>query len=196
MLRKFIMIPLFIGLFASVAAAAEKSGAAPLVVLETSLGTIEIELFDDKAPLSAENFREYVLQGFYDGLIFHRVIPGFMIQGGGMGPGLKEKRATRKRVPNEATNGLKNLRGTLAMARTSDIHSATSQFFINVADNSSLDHRGNSPQAFGYAVFGRVVEGMEVVDKIVKTPTTSKGMYRDVPVKDVVILKAYEEKPE
>jgi cyclophilin family peptidyl-prolyl cis-trans isomerase len=196
MFRKFIKLSLFVVLFASVAVAAEKTGAATLVVLETSLGTIKLELFDDKAPLSVENFREYVRQGFYDGLIFHRVIPGFMIQGGGMGPGLREKRATRKRVPNEASNGLKNLRGTLAMARTSDIHSATSQFFINVADNAALDHRGNSPQTFGYAVFGRVVEGMDVVDKIVKTPTTSKGMYRDVPVKDVVIVKAYEEKPE
>jgi len=168
--------------------------AAPRVVLETSLGTIKIELFDQEAPLSAENFRAYVRQGFYNGLIFHRVIPGFMIQGGGMEPGMKERQATRAKLPNEASNGLKNRRGTLSMARTANIHSATSQFFINVNDNTSLDHHGMQPQAFGYAVFGKVVEGMTVVDQIVSVPTTSKGMHGDVPVKDVLILKAYEEK--
>ncbi len=197
MFRKIIILILLSASLITVGtAAAEDHSATPLLVLETSMGKIKLELFDEKAPFSAENFRDYVRQGFYDGLIFHRVIPGFMIQGGGMAAGMKPRRATRKPVPNEATNGLKNLRGTLAMARTSDIHSGTSQFFINVADNASLDHRGNSPQAFGYAVFGRVVEGMDVVDKIVRTPTTSKGMYRDVPVKDVVIIKAYEEKLE
>lgn len=167
---------------------------AARVVMETSLGTIKIELFDKEAPLSAENFRAYIRKGFYNGLVFHRVIPGFMIQGGGMEPGMKERKATRPKLPNEATNGLKNQRGTLSMARTSDIHSATSQFFINVSDNASLDHRGTQPQLFGYAVFGKVVEGMEVADKIVAVPTTSKGMHGDVPVKDVLILKAYEEK--
>jgi cyclophilin family peptidyl-prolyl cis-trans isomerase len=174
--------------------AQEVAATAPRVVMETSLGTIKIELFDKEAPLSAENFRAYVRQGFYDGLIFHRVIPGFMIQGGGMEPGMQERKATRSKLPNEATNGLKNRRGTLSMARTSDIHSATSQFFINVNDNTSLDHQGTQPQLFGYAVFAKVVEGMEVADKIVAVPTTSKGMHRDVPVKDVLIIKAYEEK--
>lgn len=174
--------------------AAEPATAGPLVVMETSLGTIKIELFDKEAPLSAENFRAYVRQGFYDGIIFHRVIPGFMIQGGGMEPGMKERKTTRPKLPNEATNGLKNRRSTLSMARTSDIHSASSQFFINVNDNTSLDHRGLQPPLFGYAVFGKVVEGMEVADKIVAVPTTSKGMHGDVPVKDVLIIKAYEEK--
>jgi cyclophilin family peptidyl-prolyl cis-trans isomerase len=196
MLRKIAILILLCTLVAVGSATAEEGAAPRLVVLETSLGKIKLELFDEKAPLSAENFRDYVRQGFYNGLIFHRVIPGFMIQGGGMEPGMKPRRATRKPVPNEASNGLKNLRGTLAMARTSDIHSGTSQFFINVADNASLDHRGNNPQAFGYAVFGRVVEGMETVDKIVKSPTASQGMFRDVPVKEVVIVKAYEEKAE
>jgi cyclophilin family peptidyl-prolyl cis-trans isomerase len=196
MLRKIAILILLCTLVAVGSATAEEGAAPRLVVLETSLGKIKLELFDEKAPLSTENFRDYVRQGFYNGLIFHRVIPGFMIQGGGMEPGMKPRRATRKPVPNEASNGLKNLRGTLAMARTSDIHSGTSQFFINVADNASLDHRGNNPQAFGYAVFGRVVEGMETVDKIVKSPTASQGMFRDVPVKEVVIVKAYEEKAE
>ena len=195
MFRKIILM-LLLTLLVAAPALATETARSPLIVLQTTLGNIKLELFDDEAPLSAENFRDYVRQGFYDGLLFHRVIPGFMIQGGGLEPGLKEKRATRKSVPNEATNGRKNLRGTLAMARKPDIHSASSQFFINVADNASLDHRGNSPQTFGYAVFGRVVEGMEVVDRIVKVPTTSKGRFRDVPVKDVVIVKAYEEKAE
>jgi cyclophilin family peptidyl-prolyl cis-trans isomerase len=176
------------------ALAQEGAAPAPRVVMETSLGTIKIELFDKEAPLSAENFRDYVRQGFYDGLIFHRVIPGFMIQGGGMEPGMKERKATRPKLPNEASNGLKNRRGSLSMARTSDIHSATSQFFINVNDNTSLDHRGKQPQLFGYAVFAKVVDGMEVADKIVAAPTTSKGMHGDVPIKDVLIIKAYEEK--
>lgn len=173
--------------------AAEAAAASPRVVMETSLGTIKIELFDKEAPLSAENFRAYVRQGFYDGLIFHRVIPGFMIQGGGMKPGMKERKATRPRLPNEATNGLKNRRGTLSMARTSDINSATSQFFINVNDNTSLDHQGTQPQLFGYAVFGKVVEGMAVVDKIVSIPTGSEGGHQNVPFKNNLIIKAYEE---
>lgn len=197
MFRQFSLLLLLTLLFTCPVpvVAEEVAKAAPLVVMETSLGKIKIEVFEREAPLTAENFRAYVRQGFYDGLIFHRVIPGFMIQGGGMEPGMKERKATRAKLPNEATNGLKNRRGTLSMARTSDIHSATSQFFINVNDNTSLDHRGKQPQQFGYAVFGKVVEGMEVADKIVAVPTTSKGMHGDVPVKDVLIIKAYEEKP-
>ncbi|OKY75306.1 MAG: hypothetical protein BM485_09585 [Desulfobulbaceae bacterium DB1] len=161
--------------------------------METTMGTIKIELFDDKAPVTCANFRQYVAEGFFNGLVFHRVIPGFVIQGGGFEPGLK-KRITRAPIVNEADNGLKNSRGTLSMARTQDIYSATSQFFINVADNKSLDHRGKTQAGFGYAVFGRVVEGMDVVDKIVATPTGTVGMYQDVPKTDMVMLKVYEEK--
>jgi len=196
MLRKLMSLLLLTLLctFPALAPAQEAATKTPLVILETSLGKIKLEILDKEAPLSAENFRAYVRQGFYDGLIFHRVIPGFMIQGGGMAPGMKEKTPTRKSVPNEASASLNNKRGTIAMARTSDINSASSQFFINVNDNASLDHRGNQPQDFGYAVFGRVVEGMDVADKIVAAPTSSKGMHQNVPVNDILIVKAYEEK--
>ncbi|RJX29846.1 MAG: peptidyl-prolyl cis-trans isomerase [Desulfurivibrio sp.] len=175
---------------------AHAAGSAPTkakVIMETSMGTIKLELFDDKAPITCSNFRRYVNEGFFNGLIFHRVIPGFVVQGGGFEPGMK-KRNTHEPIVNEADNGLKNSRGTLSMARTQDIYSATSQFFINVVDNASLDHRGKSPTAFGYAVFARVIDGMEVVDKIVATPTTKMGFYSDVPKTDVVMLKVYEEK--
>ncbi|MCB2184055.1 MAG: peptidyl-prolyl cis-trans isomerase [Desulfobulbaceae bacterium] len=161
--------------------------------METTLGTITIELFDDKAPITCANFRTYVKEGFFNGLIFHRVIPGFVIQGGGFEPGMK-KRQTHSPIVNEADNGLKNKRGTLSMARTQDIYSATSQFFINVAANASLDHRGKTSAGFGYAVFGKVVGGMDVVDKIVATPTGTSGYYRDVPKTDVVMTKVYEKK--
>ncbi|MFO7606266.1 MAG: peptidylprolyl isomerase [Desulfurivibrionaceae bacterium] len=170
------------------------------IVMETSMGTIKIELFDQEAPLSTENFRDYVKENFYNGLIFHRVIPNFMIQGGGFEPGMKQRSPTQSPVPNEATNGLKNKRGTLAMARTSDINSATSQFFINLVDNTSLDNRGTRPHEFGYAVFGKVVEGMEIVDKIAATPTTtvqSGGrQFKDVPREEVTIIRIYEESQE
>ena len=158
---------------------------------ETTLGNFTVELFDKEAPVTTDNFRQYVRDGFYDGLIFHRVIPGFVIQGGGMEPGMKQ-RPNRPPIKNEAANGLKNERGTLSMARTGVVDSATSQFFINVQDNANLDHRGTSPNAFGYAVFGKVTEGMDVVDRIVSVPTTSVGFHQDVPATDVVILKAYE----
>jgi len=161
------------------------------VIMETSLGKFRIALDDEKAPATVANFRTYVKEGFYDGLIFHRVIPGFVIQGGGFAPGMKQK-TTRAPIKNEAANGLKNLRGTLSMARTQDPNSATSQFFVNVNDNASLDYRGMDRASIGYAVFGKVTEGMEVVDKIVSTPTTSVGFHQDVPAKDVIILKAYE----
>ncbi len=177
---------------------AGKSAAAPAesevtVVMETTLGEIEIELFDEKAPLSAANFRQYVRDGFYDGLIFHRVIPGFVIQGGGLTPDM-EQRPTRAAIKNEADNGLDNLRGTLSMARTGVVDSATSQFFINLSDNKALDHRGKNPNTYGYAVFGKVVRGMEVVDAIAAQPTTSKGLFQDVPAKEITIIKAYEKK--
>ena len=154
------------------------------VILETSLGSIKLELADDKAPVTTDNFLSYVDDGFYDGTIFHRVIPTFMIQGGGFQPGLKQKK-TKATIKNEAPNGLSNMRGTIAMARTSDLHSATAQFFINVGDNQGLDDR-RSP----YCVFGKVVEGMEVVDKIKAVATGRRGPHDDVPTEDVVIVSA------
>ncbi|MBU0675345.1 MAG: peptidyl-prolyl cis-trans isomerase [Proteobacteria bacterium] len=196
MFKSFIVAACLIILpaYSFAAAPVEAPPTGEKIVLETNLGKITVELFDQESPLSAVNFRDYVSQGFYNNLIFHRVIPGFMVQGGGFESGMKQKTPTRKAVPNEATNGLKNTRGTLAMARTNDINSATCQFFINVVDNAFLDHRSKSPQAYGYAVFGKVVEGMEVVDAIAAVSTTTTGGFRDVPKKDVVILKAYEEK--
>ncbi len=158
----------------------------PVVVIETSMGNITIELFKDKAPKSVENFLAYVNSGAYKGTIFHRVIKGFMIQGGGFTPDMKMK-SRMAPIVNEATNGLSNKRGTVAMARTSEVNSATNQFFINVADNSRLDHRGESPQEFGYAVFGKVTGGMDVVDKIEEVPTTTKGQFANVPVTPVMI---------
>lgn len=160
----------------------------PNVRMTTSLGVIELELDAKRAPRTVANFLGYVDSGFYNGTIFHRVIPGFMIQGGGMVPGMKEKR-TEKRIANEADNGLKNLTGTIAMARTPDPHSASAQFFINTRDNASLDHRDKSMQGWGYAVFGKVTQGMDVVKKIEAVQTGNAGMHQNVPVKDVVILK-------
>ncbi len=162
----------------------EKSN--PSVIMSTNMGDIRIELFADKAPITTTNFLNYVAEGFYDGLIFHRVIAGFMIQGGGLDDEMKQK-ATKPPIKNEATNGLKNQVGSLAMARTSVVDSATAQFFINVKDNGFLDHRTASADGFGYAVFGQVVEGMDVVHKIEKVKTGSRGHYQDVPLEPVVI---------
>ena len=159
------------------------------VKLTTSQGDLLIQLDAEKAPLSAENFLQYVRDGHYDGTVFHRVIDGFMIQGGGFEPGLKQK-PTRDPIQNEAQNGLKNEPYTLAMARTPDPHSATAQFFINVANNDFLNFTSPDPRGFGYAVFGKVIEGTEVVDQIRKVKTGSKGFHQDVPVEDVVIVKA------
>ncbi len=164
----------------------EADGGNPVVVLETSKGVIEVELNAEKAPISVENFLQYVDAGFYDGTIFHRVIPDFMIQGGGMTPDMGQKK-TRAPIHNEADNGLKNDRGTLAMARTSEIHSATGQFFINLKDNDFLNHGGRD---YGYAVFGKVSAGMDVVDAIAAVPTTTHGMHGNVPSEPVTILKA------
>jgi len=161
----------------------------PRVKLQTSMGDITIALNADKAPKSVENFLGYVRDGFYDNTVFHRVIDGFMIQGGGFEAGLKQK-TTRAPVENEASNGLKNARYTLAMARTSDPHSATAQFFINVANNDFLNHSAPTAQGWGYAVFGEVVEGMEVVDAIKGVKTGNKGFHQNVPVEDVVIVRA------
>ncbi|GCL62516.1 peptidylprolyl isomerase [Pseudaquabacterium pictum] len=161
------------------------------VEMTTSAGTLRIELDDAKAPATVANFLGYVNKGHYDGTIFHRVIKGFMIQGGGFEPGMKQK-PTGAEIQNEAHNGLKNDRYTLAMARTSAPHSATAQFFINGTDNDFLNFRSESPQGWGYAVFGKVVEGTDVVDKIERVATGNKGGHGDVPVEDVVILKAVE----
>ena len=168
------------------AASPSAQEANPVVVIETSLGSMTIELYQDKAPKSVENFMAYVNSGFYEGTVFHRVISGFMIQGGGMTADLNRK-TTRAPVENEATNGLKNSRGTLAMARTADVNSATSQFFINTVDNAMLDHKSTRPNEFGYAVFGMVTEGMDVVDKIRRVPTGTRGPFQDVPNEPVVI---------
>jgi peptidyl-prolyl cis-trans isomerase B (cyclophilin B) len=159
------------------------------VRLTTSKGPIVLELDDENAPATVKNFLQYVRDGHYDNTIFHRVIDGFMIQGGGMAPGMKQK-PTRAPIANEAGNGLKNRRHTVAMARTSDPHSATAQFFINVADNDFLDYKGPSPQGWGYAVFGKVVEGADTVDKIRGVATARSGMHENVPTEDVVIQKA------
>lgn len=161
-----------------------------IVAFETSYGDFEIELDAEKAPITVENFIGYVKDGFYDGLIFHRVIDDFMIQGGGLDTNMNEKK-TKAPIKNEATNGLKNNKYTIAMARTSIVDSATSQFFINVADNSFLDHVTTTPQGFGYAVFGKVIKGTETIDKIKSVPTTSKGFHDDVPKEPIVIKKAY-----
>jgi cyclophilin family peptidyl-prolyl cis-trans isomerase len=160
--------------------------ANPIVVMETSMGTIKIELFEDKAPVTVKNFLSYVEDKHYDGLIFHRVIESFMIQGGGFEPGLKKEKKTKDPIKNESDNSLSNTRGTLAMARTSEPNSATSQFFINVKDNTFLD-RAMARDKVGYCVFGRVIEGMDVVDKIKAVKTTTKMGMDDVPENDVTI---------
>ena len=182
----------FIGL-AMVAAGAAKAADNPMVAIETSMGTIKVELFADKAPITVKNFLSYTDDKFYDGTIFHRVIgkenggKDFMIQGGGMLPGMKEKE-TKDPIKNEATNRVSNDRGTLAMARTGVVDSATSQFFINVADNKFLNHTSPDDAGFGYCAFGRVIAGMDIVDKIKAVKTAKKGGHGDVPVEDVKII--------
>lgn len=184
--RSFILIIMF---FIVCISGFSKDNINPQVVLETSKGNIVLELYPDKAPVSVENFIAYVDSGFYNGTIFHRVIDNFMIQGGGFDKDLNRKE-TREPILNEAKNGLKNYRGTIAYARTNIINSATSQFFINVVDNHSLNHRDESDQGYGYAVFGKVIKGMDVVDKIKAVKTgVQKGM-KDVPKEPVVILSA------
>jgi peptidyl-prolyl cis-trans isomerase B (cyclophilin B) len=158
----------------------------PQVLMETSMGSVKIELFKEKAPITVRNFLSYVKEGFYDGLIFHRVIASFMIQGGGFDQNMVQKK-TKFAIKNEAANGLSNKCYTLAMARTNVVDSATSQFFINVVDNSFLDYRGKNPDQFGYAVFGQVIEGMNVVDAIKGVKTGNKGGHSDVPVEPVII---------
>ncbi len=160
-----------------------------MIRFTTNKGVIDLELDHEHAPKTSANFEQYVRDGFYNGTIFHRVIKGFMIQGGGFEVGMHQKE-TREPIENEAANGLKNDKYTIAMARTSDPHSATAQFFINVVDNDFLNHTAPNPQGWGYAVFGKVVAGMEVVDEIAKVRTSTRGFYGDVPVEDIVIEKA------
>jgi peptidyl-prolyl cis-trans isomerase B (cyclophilin B) len=160
-----------------------------MIRLTTNFGNIDIQLDFEKAPVTAKNFEEYVKSGFYDGVIFHRVINGFMIQGGGFEPGMKEKR-TNDPIKNEANNGLSNMTGTIAMARTMDPHSASAQFFINVSDNTFLDHTAETMEGWGYAVFGKVTEGMDIVEQIKKVSTTMAMGHQDVPAEDVIIEKA------
>ena len=167
----------------------DSQGETRIVTLTTALGAIELQLDGGSAPGTVSNFIAYVEGGHYDGILFHRVIPNFMIQGGGMRAGLVEN-PTRAPIENEADNGLKNLRGTIAMARTQDPHSATAQFFINLKDNSFLDHTEKSPAGWGYAVFGQVISGMDVVDQIASVETGSVGYHEDVPIDDVIIEHA------
>jgi cyclophilin family peptidyl-prolyl cis-trans isomerase len=162
------------------------SGPNPVVLVQTSMGDIKLELFQDKAPISVANFLHYADTKFYDGTIFHRVIPDFMIQGGGFVPGMQREKPTAPAIRNESYNRVKNERGTVAMARTGEPDSATAQFFINVKDNSFLD-RANAQDKVGYAVFGKVIEGMDVVDKIRQVDTRTSGEQKDVPVDDVII---------
>jgi len=160
----------------------------PIVLIETMLGELKVELWDHRAPITTDNFIRYVKEKFYEGTIFHRVISNFMIQGGGLTPDMREKQAgLRLPIKNEANSGLKNDRGTISMARTNEIDSATSQFFINVNDNDFLNHKNETPKGFGYSVFGRIVEGMELVDLISKTKTSTIGPYSDVPAKPILI---------
>jgi peptidyl-prolyl cis-trans isomerase A (cyclophilin A) len=167
-----------------------KDDSSEIVVLETSKGKIEIELYPDKSPITVENFKKYVEEGFYDGLVFHRVIKGFMIQTGGFYPDGTNKNPTRAPIKNEANNGLKNERGTIAMARSYDPNSAATQFFINTANNTLLDYP--NPDGYGYTVFGKVVDGMDVVEEIEAAPTEDKNsIYQDWPLEHIVIMKAY-----
>lgn len=159
-----------------------------MITFHTNHGDIVVDTFADKAPVTVENFLNYCREGFYDNTIFHRVINGFMIQGGGFEPGMQQKN-TKTPIKNEANNGLKNARGTLAMARTNDPHSATAQFFINVVDNDFLNFQGENAQGWGYCVFAQVTEGMDIVDKIKAVKTGRSGMHQDVPVDDVVITR-------
>jgi cyclophilin family peptidyl-prolyl cis-trans isomerase len=167
-----------------------KNERNPVVVMKTSMGDMEIELYKDEAPVTVQNFLWYVDNGFYDGLVFHRVIDNFMIQGGGFTPDMKQK-AGNPPIENEATNGLSNEKYTIAMARTGVVNSATSQFFINNRDNAGLNHRDTSQSGFGYCVFGKVIEGQKVVDQISKVQTGVKSGMKDVPAETVVITKAY-----
>jgi peptidyl-prolyl cis-trans isomerase B (cyclophilin B) len=183
---KRLLIMVLFGLAIAFSAAA---GDNPKVVLETSKGKLVLELYAEKAPETVQNFLAYVDAGYYNNTVFHRVIPNFMIQGGGFTADMQKKK-TRAPIRNEADNGLPNQRGTIAMARTPDPHSASAQFFINTKDNDFLNHNGKTAQGWGYAVFGHVVEGMQVVDDISKVRTVTRGRFRDVPAEVVIISRA------
>ena len=185
-MRQMRVVLGIVGLLLTVTTVGAKEGGNPVVVMKTSLGDVKIELDKAKAPVTVDNFLVYVNDKFYDGTIFHRVIPAFMIQGGGFDKDMNQKK-TKAPIKNEAGNGLKNVTGTLAMARTSDPNSATAQFFINTKDNAFLDHKNDSAQGYGYAVFGKVVDGMDVVKKIEQVQTTTRPPYENVPVTPVVI---------
>ncbi len=183
-IRRLAIVALMLACVSSAYAQEEKK--MTMVLMSTSMGDVKIALDKEKAPITVDNFLAYVKEGFYDGTIFHRVIPAFMIQGGGFTADMKQK-PTKAPIKNEAANGLKNDLGTIAMARTGVVDSATAQFFINAKNNDFLNHRSPDPQGFGYAVFGKVVEGLDVVQKIEKVATTSRGGHADVPVEPVVI---------
>lgn len=187
-MRRFGLFTIALGLMTALLGTAWGQEKNPVVVLDTSLGKISVVLYKDKAPITVKNFLKYVDEKHYDGTIFHRVIPDFMVQGGGMEPGLKEKK-THAPIKNESSNGLSNIRGSIAMARTNVPDSATAQFFINVKDNTFLD-KAKARDGVGYAVFGLVIDGMDVVDKIRRVETGNRGEHSDVPTKDVVIRTA------
>jgi len=186
---KFIKVALTGLSLAGCATGGEIEMTHPTVVLETNLGAIRIELFSDEAPVTTENFLSYVDGAFYDGLIFHRVIPGFMVQTGGHEVDMQEREVTTEAIVNESDNGLANLRGTVAMARMQPPHSARSQFFVNLVDNTALDY-GARPGGWGYAVFGRVIDGMDVVEAIARNPTGTLGTHQDVPIEPIIIASA------
>jgi cyclophilin family peptidyl-prolyl cis-trans isomerase len=190
--RNIFGIAIFLFMFCGIVFGADTAlkGGNPVVLLETSQGKIKVELYPEKASVSVKNFLAYVKEGHYDGLIFHRVIREFMVQGGGFTKEMKERKPAHPPIKNEAGNGLRNDRGTIAMARTGVVDSATAQFFINVVNNDFLNHVDETPRGFGYAVFGKVIEGMDVVDKIRAVPTGRVSMFQDVPKEAVTILKA------
>ena len=187
-MKQILLVVLILAIIAGTSMGQESAVSNPQVVMETSKGEIVLELYPDKAPLTVKNFLDYIDAGFYSGTVFHRVIPGFMLQGGGFSRDM-QKKSTLMPVKNEAFNGLKNDRGTIAMARTQDPHSASSQFFINTVDNAFLNHKSQTTAGWGYAVFGKVIKGMEVVDAISKVQTGTQGRFRDVPKTPVEIIK-------
>ena len=187
-MKQILLAVLILAIIAGTSMGQESAVFNPQVVMETSKGEIVLELYPDKAPLTVKNFLDYIDAGFYSGTVFHRVIPGFMLQGGGFSRDM-QKKSTLMPVKNEAFNGLKNDRGTIAMARTQDPHSASSQFFINTVDNAFLNYKSQTTAGWGYAVFGKVIKGMEVVDAISKVQTGTQGRFRDVPKTPVEIIK-------
>lgn len=190
MLKMLFLILSILGLLIALPTLNQADQTNPKVIIKTSKGDITIELYADKAPITVKNFLSYADEKFYDGTIFHRVIKGFMIQGGGLTPDLQEK-STKPPIKNEATNGLKNKRGTIAMARTPVIDSATSQFFINHVDNASLNHRNSTPDGFGYCVFGKVIKGLDVVDAIANVKTMSRRGQMNVPSETITIISIH-----